>query len=54
MTIISVSASRSSRRNLRNKEMSQMRAEDLREFWGKLAKVVGVQELPEVVKQEFQ
>jgi hypothetical protein len=33
--------------------MSQMKAEDLREFWGKLARAVGVQELPEKVKEEF-
>jgi hypothetical protein len=30
-----------------------MKAEDLREFWGTLAKAVGVQELPEVVQQEL-
>jgi hypothetical protein len=30
-----------------------MQDKDLREFWGKLAKAVGVQELPEVVKQEL-
>jgi hypothetical protein len=30
-----------------------MRAEDLREFWGKLAKEVGVQQLPEPVKEEL-
>jgi hypothetical protein len=33
--------------------MGHMKAEDLREFWGKLAKAVGAQELPEPVKQEF-
>ncbi len=33
--------------------MSQMRDKDLREFWGKLAKAVGAQELPDVVKQEL-
>jgi hypothetical protein len=39
--------------NLDREEMSHMKAEDLREFWGKLARAVGVQELPEVVKQEL-
>jgi hypothetical protein len=33
--------------------MSQMKTKDLREFWGKLARAVGVQELPEVVKEEL-